>query len=157
MSAQYTFMEVKELYSIYRDYVKHEDELINRRLSWNLTLQGFLFAAYGVSFQVLAGPPNDAGLKQHMHYLPCVFSAVGLAVAILVLMSIMAAQDSIDGLRTAWHEPSRHIDEALREALPGLTGAGQSFANRWGKVPQVGIPIVIILAWLMLLAIAVSW
>jgi hypothetical protein len=43
------------------------------------------------------------------------------------------------------------------EILPDLTGAGQLFANRWGKLPQIGIPIVIIAAWCVLLAVALTW
>src|SRR5262249_24622108 len=40
-----------KLYSAFRDYVKHEDDLTNNRLNWNFTIQGFLFAAYSFSVQ----------------------------------------------------------------------------------------------------------
>jgi len=145
------------LYNVYRDYVKHEDELINRRLSWNLTLQGFLFAAYGVTFQLLNSQSGDADLKRHLHYLPAVFPIVGGLVATLSLLSIVAAQDSINGLRVEWRNPSAHIEPDIMEMLPELTGAGQLFANRWGKLPQSGIPIVIITAWCILLITAITW
>jgi len=35
---------LKRLYEIYRDYIKHEDDLINHRSTWHLLIQGFLFA-----------------------------------------------------------------------------------------------------------------
>ena len=35
-------------YDRLREYVQHEDELINSRLTWSLTIHGFLFAIYGV-------------------------------------------------------------------------------------------------------------
>jgi hypothetical protein len=150
------FADAAQLYGVYRDYVKHEDELINRRLSWNLTLQGFLFAAYGVSVQVLSNPNSTAQLRQHLKPLPCVFPAVGGLVAVLVLLSVMAAQASIEGLKVQWRGIASQIEDGVLEMLPGLTGAGQRFANKWGKMPQAGIPAVITVAWVVLLWIAVS-
>jgi len=144
------------IYDLYRDYVKHEDELINRRLSWNLTLQGFLFATYGVSFQVLGNSAASDELKRHIKLLACALPVIGGSVAILALLSILAAQASIDELKIRWAYPAGHIREDVLEMLPGLTGAGRRFANRWGKIPQVGIPCVMIAAWIFLLWIAAS-
>src|SRR5271170_2283541 len=39
--------EIFRLYKIYRDYVTHEDVLINQRLQRMLIIQGFIFAATG--------------------------------------------------------------------------------------------------------------
>lgn len=36
----------KDQFDQWRDHVKHEDELINHRLTWLLVVQGFLFGAY---------------------------------------------------------------------------------------------------------------
>ncbi len=154
--AKFRLTDAKQIYDLYRDYVKHEDELINRRLSWNLTLQGFLFAAYGVSFQVLSNTTADPAIRVHLRLLPCVFAVVGCLVATLVLMSILAAQSSIDGLKIRWRSPSSHIEDNVLEMLPELTGAGQHFANYWGKLSQVGIPNVIIIAWVGLFWIGVT-
>jgi hypothetical protein len=38
-------------YSKFREYVQHEDNLINNRMTWMLAIQGFLYAAYGFSVQ----------------------------------------------------------------------------------------------------------
>jgi hypothetical protein len=146
---RYGLTEAKQIYDLYRDYVKHEDELINRRLSWNLTLQGFLFAAYGVSFQIV-------GSKPYLRLLPCVFPVVGGLVAFLVLMSILAAQEAIRGLETHWLKPLNSIEADVKEMLPELTGGSQKFAKFWGWVPQVYIPGVIMAAWVALLWIATS-
>jgi hypothetical protein len=40
-----------QLYNIYRDYVKHEDNLINNRMTWLLSIHGFLYATYGLTLQ----------------------------------------------------------------------------------------------------------
>jgi hypothetical protein len=41
----------QELYVLYRDYIKHEDELINARTSWMINIQSFLIATFGFSYQ----------------------------------------------------------------------------------------------------------
>jgi hypothetical protein len=35
-----------DLYGAYRQYLDHEHNLINHRLSWNFTIQDFLFTSY---------------------------------------------------------------------------------------------------------------
>src|ERR1700731_3704234 len=37
-----------KVYDVFRDYVKQEDNLINFRSTWIVTIQGFLYATYGV-------------------------------------------------------------------------------------------------------------
>jgi hypothetical protein len=49
-----TIEEIKyyqELYVLYRDYIKHEDNLINARISWMISIQSFLIATFGFSYQ----------------------------------------------------------------------------------------------------------
>lgn len=41
----------EELFSLYRDYLKHEDNLINQRTTWLITIQSFLIATFGFSYQ----------------------------------------------------------------------------------------------------------
>ena len=48
-----------EHYAIFRDYLKHEDNLINNRLNWNFTIQGFLFASYTFTIQKIAEIKSD--------------------------------------------------------------------------------------------------
>jgi hypothetical protein len=140
------------IYSIYRDYIKHEDELIHRRLMSNIILQGFLFAAYGFSIEFLHRPMIDKGLLADLKLLPLVFPLIGCTVGVLALMSIVAAQNAIDGLKKDWGDIAAAIDPKIRARLPGLTGAGKKLSNTLGKVAQVGIAYVIIIAW-----IAVWW
>src|SRR5271154_2261501 len=40
-----------ETYQIFREYLQHEDELANNRLSWMLTIHGFLYASYAFTVQ----------------------------------------------------------------------------------------------------------
>jgi hypothetical protein len=142
-----------ELYGVYREYVKHEDELINRRQSWNLTLQGFLFAAYGVILQVATNPKSDPSVIVHFKQLVYVFPALGALVGIQVLVSIYAAQAAIGGLKKQWKTISRRINCSSRELFPELTGGSRRSANMLGKIPQLGIPGVIFIAWMVIAAL----
>jgi hypothetical protein len=40
-----------EIYQIFREYLQHEDGLANNRLSWMLTIHGFLYASYAFTIQ----------------------------------------------------------------------------------------------------------
>jgi hypothetical protein len=40
-----------ETYQLFREYLQHEDELANNRLSWMLTIHGFLYASYAFTVQ----------------------------------------------------------------------------------------------------------
>src|SRR5579872_2758944 len=110
---KYGLADALLIYDAYRDYIKHEDELIHQRLSWNLTLQGLLFTAYGVTLGMLNVKEGDPVLKTKLHYVPCVFPVVGALVAFFSLLSIMAAHDSLNGLRIEWRKPKKHIDKEV--------------------------------------------
>lgn len=47
-------LPIHEHFAIFRKYIDHEDQLIHERLLWNITIQGFLFAAYGFAVTKLA-------------------------------------------------------------------------------------------------------
>lgn len=39
------------IYQQFRDYAKHEDGLINNRMTWIFNIHGFLYATYGFTLQ----------------------------------------------------------------------------------------------------------
>src|SRR5271170_1594006 len=45
------FEESVKMYELYREYVRHEDGLVNYRMTWLLTIHGFLYATYGFTMQ----------------------------------------------------------------------------------------------------------
>ena len=140
------------LYSIYRDYIKHEDDLLNRRLMSNIILEGFLFATDGFSHELLHAAAFHDGLMADLKVLPMVLPFVGIAAGVLTVMSIVAAQSAIAGLKKDWEEIACEIDPKALSRLPALTGAGQKLSNGLGKVPQIGIVAVIMCGW-----VAIWW
>jgi hypothetical protein len=143
--------DLAEHFQLFRDYVKHEDELINRRLTWLLTVQGFLFAAYGIANQIYAGSNSKNGsetlaMRNFAERLGSVFASVGLVVGALAFLGVLAAQFSVWSLEKQWKNiPKPNAAEAA--SLPGLTGAGNIMAKVLGAIAHNFIPIMIIGAW----------
>ncbi len=143
--------EHHEVYSVFRNYVTHEANLINFRLNWNLTIQGFLFAAYTFTLQkaaelkvtllthlASATPPNAA--ETILHYAPGLnqlgaamagLAALGWFVSVAVCVSVWAARTSQMELQRRWWElhevydpahPSKNNDLAKGSHGPHLPG-----------------------------------
>jgi hypothetical protein len=73
------------IYELFRDYVKHEDELINNRLSWLLTIHGFLYATYGFTIQKkleVAQHMADVLQGKSSEYVNCYVSLGNLGITI---------------------------------------------------------------------------
>jgi hypothetical protein len=137
-----------EQFKVYRDYLEHEDELLHQRSTWNLYLHGFLFAAYGVLLQQSAKGGENPRATMLFLLLP----SVGFIIALCVLLSVIAAMKSIDRLAAKWKDEVISGYPPLKAGFfPALTGAGDSFASKYGKLPARWIPIVIAFAWMVLL------
>src|SRR5688572_28835390 len=95
-------LKLEEQYHLYRDYLKHEDGLINYRLTWTLTLQGLLFAALGYLANDLGENGGGAGgrVSPFLRALVLVLiPAMGLLTAAFGWIGILAAHRAIGGLR----------------------------------------------------------
>jgi hypothetical protein len=76
--------DILAYYARLREYVEHEDGLINSRLTWSLTIHGFLFAFFGI----LAGKCVDLLTALHQH--PAAKSPDPLLSSILGLWVVLA-------------------------------------------------------------------
>jgi hypothetical protein len=105
----------RELYGIFRDYTKHEDGLINLRLNWNFTIQGFLFAAYALSVQKIVEVRGqvikadiqldklDFALGIHeLRFLMFVIAVLGFLVSGCVYLSVWAARLAANEIEDKW-------------------------------------------------------
>jgi hypothetical protein len=163
-------------YEIFRDYVKHEDELINNRLNWNFTIQGFLFAAYTFSLQkvsevrenILLHLPSQAlqvvlnshilGLRE-LRIAMVMVALVGLSVSGWVYLSVSAARIAIDEVVRKWHtlypdygsNPTAGKRNTHGPYLPGLTGGGHVSTHDFGFMAPRALPLGFVAAWLLLI------
>jgi hypothetical protein len=105
---------VLDLYASYRQYLNHEHSLINQRLSWNFTIQGFLFTSYAFVLNKLADVRvalsqeamvgvNQLRTAQHeLHVLLLVIAVVGVCASITIHFSVWGARLSMNELRLRW-------------------------------------------------------
>jgi len=168
-------------YEIFRDYVKHEDDLINHRLNWNFTIQGFLFAAYTLSMQKIAelkiavlahSHPQMAlslfnsstlGLRE-LRIAMLMVALVGLFVSFGVYLSVSAARMAIDEVTEKWNSlysdyqpnPERGKPHCHGLYLPGIIGGGRLMAHKLGFYAPRWLSLGFIAAWSLLVWFWVS-
>ena len=133
-----------DLYNIYREYIKHENTLINNRISWLTTIQGFLFAAFGLIIKnghepIISGEKVSCFLR--------VIAFVGAAVSVLTFISALGAIKSIDKLEISW-KSIREKDKVV--LLPWPKGGGDDIAPFLGRVGSFGISSVFVCVWIFI-------
>jgi hypothetical protein len=117
-------------YSKLSKQISHEENLINNRLMWMLTFQGFLFA----SIALLGDNQIDSALRI---LLQCLIPAIGTIIAILTLLGVIGAYISIDNQRRDWNPYLMH----------GPQPGGKKSAKWLGRIASGGTPLIMIVAW----------
>ena len=140
-------------YRIFRDYLQHEDDLINHRSTWHHIIQGLLFTALGVTLSKV-DPTATRQAVAVQKALILLLPVLGMSISLAAFLSIRAATRALDELRNQWEKLIEIYDEDLWPTLPGITAAGNKWAIKWGKTPAYVIQCVIGVAWLLLLVIA---
>jgi hypothetical protein len=143
-------------YKIFRDYAEHEDGLVNNRLMWNITIQGFLFATHGLSVQKLAEVQASQGGAESIGGIG-VFALRGLLIILPVLGGVVsyyswrgvrAAQKAISRLEDTWATIAQPPNGPR---LPGLTGGGDKSNHTEGFLAPKVFPWIFVVAWGLLL------
>jgi hypothetical protein len=117
----------EERYKLFREYVEHEDALINNRLTWLITIHGFLYAAYALSVgkyvevrERMVSSCASVGrgtaafydcLSERITYssyadiifLCLAICAIGVVICIVASVSIDGAKRAIDGIYNIFH------------------------------------------------------
>jgi hypothetical protein len=140
-------------YEAIRNYVIHEDTLINNRLTWLLVSQGLIFGAFSALFKPMADIASK--LSEHpssnnevviilsdLERIQCILSWIGLFICLISFFGIEAAVRSIREIEKNFNGVSQQAN------LPDLTGGGSRIAHDFGIVSPRGIPIVLFCAWL---------
>jgi hypothetical protein len=139
-------MEQDEIFKEYVDRQKFEHELIDRRVTWLLTSQTILFAAYGL------------GASKENVISPLFLNAVavsGILTSLLLFLGIVA------GLRAKWQSwrdyltlqnQSDEVDCSIASAPENL----DDFRKEWGVrtkitkfaiIPDLFLPLIFLGAW----------
>jgi hypothetical protein len=126
-------------FELLRDYLKHEDNLVDHRIKWNLTIQGFLFTAFGFSLQKADNP-----LLQELASL--LIPIAGSIISLCATCGIFAAHLSLKSLARHW-EPKNDAPANKGDWLPTLGGGGASTALIVGLVASFGPAMLIAAIW----------
>lgn len=126
--------QVEARASALREMVRHETEQVNRRLSIQTQIQGFLFAALGFAW----------GKSEQLTHVLC---SVGIAISILCLIALLASTAAIERIRKNWTET-----KPIGYKGPDILGY---YPDRYSLTvytcPENLLPIVFIVAWLYVL------
>lgn len=123
--------DVFTYYDKIRSYIQHEDGLVNSRLTWSLTIHGFLFAIYGLlegkiadQFLSIAKPGGSLLVAENiisaLFLLQLPVATFGLMVGLQSRRAIVAAHNAIQHL-FAISEASALL--TTRPVLPRLVKA----------------------------------
>jgi hypothetical protein len=126
----------KDFYEYTIRQIEREQGLVNNRLSWMLTFQGFLFA----SIALVANKDTESATRLVFRN---VIPAIGIAVALLALVGIHAAALSSNEIKAKWKQR-----DGFHYYPPAF---GTRTVSLLGRVTSYGIPTSVILAWLLLL------
>lgn len=122
--------------SAYTEYwarLEFEHSLINRRITWLISSQTILFAAYGIT--LTAGPTAGAG------NFPTVIAWSGTGMSILILIGILTG---LAAKHAVWRDYQKDHDPGQQWGVrTGLTWAGLT--------PDVLFPVGFAAAWLFVI------
>jgi hypothetical protein len=123
--------EIDKLDSVVRELIRHENDLVNQRMSWLVQAQGLLFAALAFAW--------DKSPK-----LAVLLSALGIATALSIGMAISLYSPAIRGLHAWWNE---HVPEEERKARLVIGLWSPSHGVRRFLRPWRALPLIFIVAW----------
>lgn len=93
---------LRDFYHILRGQIQHEDELINQRVTWTLTAQGFLFVAYSAAAGIQNGP-----IVSQKSLVCSAVSILGIFLCFTSFWGIFSALRSLD-------EVHKHFDQIFK-------------------------------------------
>ena len=149
-----SFLRNLNIYREFRDYIKHEDNLVNFRTSWFIQLNSFLFAAMAL----LLTRDNSKPMTELNLYFGLMVCFVGGLISYTTFRSVGAAIRSMKEIRLLWMENyeknviSRAGSEDLPEVriFPYLLGGGPGNGiAKMGRKSSIVIPIAVICIWIL--------
>ncbi len=128
-----------------RDLIKEENEMINHRMRWMLTLNGLLFTTLGFSW----------GKNRVLNWLPWILSGVGAMSALSFGFVLQTSIKSIECTNELWYTISKFSEHPI---LP-IIGRSKYDIVFWSTplLPWRCLPLLLYAAWLIVaLIIAVE-
>ena len=136
----------RDRFEVYRDYVTHEDNLIKNRMTWLILVQSFFFTSFALAVVRLSD--SDPIVAEKITVFLHTTAWLGIAVGLATCGAVLAALNSIDGLRSLW-DILRTDNNAFTndKTLPELTGGGKTFASIYGVLLPIVVPLIFAVTW----------
>jgi len=140
-----------EKYKIFRDYIEHEDSLINNRLTWLLVSQSLIFNAYSALTKSIldATIANNfevtKGFKENLEGVQYILGALAMVISIITFMGVKAAVNAIHKIKE-----KEKLHKFHSQDLPDLTGGGDPDGVNL-NIPTA-LPITIFFAWIFVMS-----
>lgn len=131
----------KQFYDYIVGHLEREHGLANSRMTWMLTSQAFLFAAFGVI------QSKADSLETHLlHSLRIAIPSVGIAVSLAALIGILGTNTAVGYYRRTWDSKPDEVWSCF--PLP----SGDKIPHALGLFSTLIIPLIICFAWLLVVS-----
>jgi hypothetical protein len=138
-----------------RKIIEHEDNLINHRLTWLITIQGFLFAAFAVvANDLLESTHGKTMLLRVMMYAT---TFLGVMSAYIVWNSIRTAFAYTQTITAWWNENFAAHLAIQGIPYPPLRGTRANMGAIRKFLHTHNIPMIMIYIWVVLLVAGLIW
>jgi hypothetical protein len=133
--------ELRKLEEQIAGMIRHENELLNHRIQWFLTLNGFLFTAVAVY-----------GNQPGRNWFACIMAGVGLLTCLSFGVALSIGRSGFGRLESVWKAFYVRCEGHFNEVgVYGFRASSlQNFAAPWNALPKImaiGWVAVIALAW----------
>jgi len=133
--------------TIIREMLVHEDKLTNERIQSLYTLQGFLFAAFGLLVKDAKFP-----LAVPIQILSCMIAAVGFTAARFYYQELQFNTAAITSLLDEWNELRKLFPDTSYPAIIGHVANVKPGGPSW--LTRRTIPFLIMAVWVIAAGVA---
>lgn len=128
-----------------RSAIEHENQLTNHRLTWLLSSQAFLFAAFALVFQASTKLDVAPDQKVFYQFVLAGFSLTGILVGLYIQRPLRTAEMQHNKLRDWWYASIEKSSDPKRH--PPICGDSPNWRDQF--LPQSKFPLVFVAAWIL--------
>ena len=147
--------KLSERYEFAREHLRHEDGLVNHRVTWFLVFQGLLFTALMAGFGLLDSEKVfDNYERTYVRTVLIVLMILGIGSSFVAHRLIRAAYWQMDDVARWWARQTEPMPATQRpeDYFPPVRGTGVSTATAdSGKITAAAMLLVLAAIWFVLL------
>jgi hypothetical protein len=138
-----------QYYDRVRSQIKHEDELLNLRVVWQLLAQSFFISTYATLLNAQKEAKNVL-FAEEQQVLLWLMPIAALLAGLLTSASIFTSLANIASLRHRYESYAKNQPEDHTSKLfPPIQG--EEPLRKLANIAPIGLPLLFILAWLIIL------